>query len=64
MTTDLSLFHLISGASIVVQLVLLLLLIVSLASWTIIFRKWTDVAVCIGAAGHGFCPHERACFLT
>jgi biopolymer transport protein TolQ len=40
-TTDLSLFHLISGASIVVQLVLLLLLIVSLASWTIIFRKWT-----------------------
>ena len=41
MSTDLSVTHLIFEASFVVQLVLLLLLVVSLASWTIIFRKWT-----------------------
>nr|VFK54886.1 MAG: Cell division and transport-associated protein TolQ [Candidatus Kentron sp. TUN]VFK57704.1 MAG: Cell division and transport-associated protein TolQ [Candidatus Kentron sp. TUN]VFK66484.1 MAG: Cell division and transport-associated protein TolQ [Candidatus Kentron sp. TUN] len=39
MTTDSSLFSLIVEASFLVQLVMLLLLIVSLASWTIIFRK-------------------------
>jgi len=39
MSTDMSFFHLISGASFVVQLVMLLLLGVSLASWTMIFRR-------------------------
>ncbi len=39
MTTDLSLTHLILNASLLVQLVMLLLLVVSLASWTMIFMK-------------------------
>ena len=39
MQADLSFFSLISGASVVVQLVMLLLLVVSLLSWTMIFRK-------------------------
>lgn len=39
MNLDLSLFHLITEASIVVQCVMLLLLGISLASWTFIFSK-------------------------
>ncbi|MDH3560672.1 MAG: protein TolQ [Gammaproteobacteria bacterium] len=39
MSTDMSFFHLISGASFVVQLVMLLLLVVSMASWTMIFKR-------------------------
>ena len=39
MTTDLSLIHLVSNASILVQLVMLLLLASSFVSWTMIFRK-------------------------
>ena len=39
MSTDMSFFHLISGASMVVQLVMLLLLTVSMVSWTMIFRR-------------------------
>jgi biopolymer transport protein TolQ len=39
MSTDMSFFHLILGASTVVQLVMLLLLVVSMASWTMIFRR-------------------------
>jgi len=39
MHADLSFFSLISGASVVVQLVMLLLLGVSIMSWTMIFRK-------------------------
>lgn len=39
MNLDLSLLHLITQASIVVQIVMLLLLIISLASWTVIFSK-------------------------
>jgi biopolymer transport protein TolQ len=39
MSTDLSFFHLILGASVVVKLVLLLLLVVSMVSWTMIFRR-------------------------
>lgn len=38
-TQDLSFFHLITTASIIVQLVMLLLLSVSIFSWTYIFRK-------------------------
>ncbi|MEN8108690.1 MAG: protein TolQ [Pseudomonadota bacterium] len=39
MSADLSFFHLITGASFVVQLVMLLLLVVSVVSWTMIFRR-------------------------
>ncbi|MDH3870884.1 MAG: protein TolQ [Gammaproteobacteria bacterium] len=39
MSTDMSFFHLIMGASFVVQMVMLLLLVVSMASWTMIFRR-------------------------
>ena len=39
MSTDMSFFHLIIGASVVVQLVMLLLLVVSMVSWTMIFRR-------------------------
>ncbi len=39
MTTDLSIFHLFLNASLLVQLVMLGLLLVSLMSWTVIFRK-------------------------
>jgi len=39
MPADLSFFHLILGASVVVQLVMLLLLVVSMVSWTMIFRR-------------------------
>jgi len=39
MAADMSFFHLISGASLVVQLVMVLLLVVSMASWTMIFRR-------------------------
>jgi biopolymer transport protein TolQ len=40
MSADLSMMHLILGASPVVQFVMLLLLMLSLASWTMIFDKW------------------------
>ena len=40
-----SFLHLISGASLVVQLVMLLLLLVSVVSWTMIFRRWTALRV-------------------
>ena len=39
MTTDLSILSLITNASVLVQLVMLLLLVVSLMSWNIIFQK-------------------------
>jgi len=39
MSADMSFFHLITGASFVVQLVMLLLLVVSMVSWTMIFRR-------------------------
>jgi biopolymer transport protein TolQ len=39
MSADMSFFHLITGASLVVQLVMLLLLTVSMVSWTMIFRR-------------------------
>ena len=41
MSTDMSFFHLVSGASFVVQMVMLLLLVVSMASWTMIFKRRT-----------------------
>jgi biopolymer transport protein TolQ len=39
MSSDMSFFHLVIGASAVVQLVMLLLLVVSMVSWTMIFRR-------------------------
>lgn len=39
MATDLSLWYLLLNASLVVQLVMLLLLVVSVVSWTMIFKK-------------------------
>ena len=43
MTADLSLLELVLNASILVQLVMLLLLVASLMSWTMIFRKHSTV---------------------
>ena len=40
MSTDMSILHLITGASAVVQVVMLLLVIISVVSWTMIFHKW------------------------
>ncbi len=39
-SNDLSILHLVANASLLVQLVMVLLLLISLMSWTIIFRKW------------------------
>ncbi|TAK92454.1 MAG: protein TolQ [Burkholderiaceae bacterium] len=45
-TTDhLSIFSLISDASVLVQFVMGLLLVVSLLSWTYIFRKWINIGL-------------------
>ena len=43
MTADLSLLELVLNASILVQLVMLILLVASLVSWTMIFRKHTTL---------------------
>lgn len=40
MTTDLSIIELVRDASLLVQLVMLSLVIASVTSWTVIFRKW------------------------
>ena len=40
MSTDMSILHLITGASPVVQAVMALLAIISVISWTMIFHKW------------------------
>ncbi len=40
MSTDMSIVHLITNASLLVQLVMLLLLLASVLSWTVIFGKW------------------------
>ncbi len=50
MATDMSFFHLIMGASMVVKLVMLLLLGVSMASWTMIFRRRTALKAAQAAA--------------
>ena len=43
MSTDLSFFDMVLNASIIVQLVMLLLLLTSIVSWAMIFRKWSFV---------------------
>ncbi|MCK4743867.1 MAG: protein TolQ [Sulfuriflexus sp.] len=50
MDTDLSLYHMIAGASPVVQLVMLLLFIVSMISWAMIGRKYIDIKSATKAA--------------
>lgn len=50
MQADLSFISLITGASLVVQIVLALLLLVSLTSWTMIFRKWRGLRLARRAA--------------
>lgn len=45
MSADLSMMHLIAGASPVVQMVMLLLVVVSMISWTMIFHKWRTLKV-------------------
>ena len=50
MDTDLSLYHMIAGASPVVQLVMLLLFIVSMISWAMIGRKYLDIKFASKAA--------------
>jgi biopolymer transport protein TolQ len=51
MNNDLSIIQLVLGASIVVQLVLLLLLLASVASWAVIFEKRRLVKQALKAAG-------------
>jgi biopolymer transport protein TolQ len=47
---DLSFLHLLTNASLLVQLVMLLLLILSLVSWTMIFKKRGDLKVAVKMA--------------
>jgi biopolymer transport protein TolQ len=50
LNTDLSIIHLVTGASPVVQAVMVLLLVVSLISWTMIFQKGREVRAARRAA--------------
>jgi biopolymer transport protein TolQ len=50
MTTDTSILHLLLGASLTVQLVMVLLLAASFASWAIIVRKWQQLRAAARAA--------------
>ncbi len=50
MEADLSLYHMVAGASPVVQLVMLLLLVVSITSWAMIARKYLDIKAARKAA--------------
>ncbi len=50
MSTDLSILHLVANASLVVQLVMLLLLLASMASWTMIFDRWRTLKKAARAA--------------
>ena len=43
MQSELSFVSLIANASLLVQLVMALLLAISIASWTVIFRKWLQL---------------------
>jgi biopolymer transport protein TolQ len=47
----LALLSILTHASLVVQLVMLLLLVASLVSWTMIFRKWAAIKAALRAAG-------------
>jgi len=56
-TTDLSLIRLVADASIVVQLVMLLLVLASVLSWALIYAKWRQLR-----AVHGLCDAFEARF--
>ncbi len=43
MQVDMSLFHLVASASFLVQMVMLILMLASVVSWTLIFRKWKEL---------------------
>lgn len=43
MNLDMSVFHLITSASLLVQMVMLILVLASIASWTLIFRKGREL---------------------
>lgn len=43
MNLDMSILHLITGASLLVQIIMLILVLASVASWTLIFRKWKEL---------------------
>ena len=51
MTADLSLLDLIMGASLLVQMVMLILLVISVIAWTLIFRKQGELKRAKEAAG-------------
>lgn len=51
MTTDLSLIHLVMNASVLVQAVMALLLVISVVSWTIIFQKARTIKAARNAVG-------------
>ena len=50
MQADLSILHLLSNASLLVQLVMLLLLVASIVSWTMIFKKRGDLKMYVKQA--------------
>lgn len=50
MQTDMSILHLLSNASVLVQLVMLLLLVMSIVSWTMIFKKRGDLRAAVKQA--------------
>ena len=50
MQADMSILHLMSNASLLVQLVMLLLLVLSLISWTMIFKKRGDLRLSVKQA--------------
>ena len=43
MNVDMSIFHLVASASFLVQVIMLILVLASIASWTLIFRKWKEL---------------------
>ena len=50
MSSELSIIHLVANASLVVQLVMLVLLLASMASWTMIFDRWLTLRKAARAA--------------
>ena len=55
MNTDLSIIHLVLQASVVVQIVMLILLLASVVSWALIYAKWRQLRAVSGHSmgGHG-----------
>lgn len=53
MSTDFSIYHMIASAGVVVQIVLAILLVASVASWAVIFRKFGELKR-VEVATHAF----------